>query len=71
MTDKMTEKLSELKSTYQQNELVILDLYRRKETLMEQLEKVKEEIKDANNHQAGVAREIQDLQALLKTDDKT
>jgi|GEM_PF-1061208 len=71
MTDKMTEKLSELKSTYQQNELVILDLYRRKETLMEQLEKVKEEIKNANNHQAGVAREIQDLQTLLKEDDKT
>ena len=71
MTDKITEKLLELKSTYQQNELVILDLYRRKETLMEQLEKLKEEIKNANNHQAGIAREIQDLQALLKADDKT
>ena len=71
MNDKMTEKHNELKSTYQQNELVILDLFRKKEALVEQLEKVKEEIKDANNHQAGVAREIQDLQALLKTDDKT
>jgi len=67
----MNEKLTELKATYQQNELIILDLYRRKETLMEQLEKVKEEIKNANNHQAGVAREIQDLQTLLKADDKT
>jgi len=67
----MNDKLAELKATYQQNELIILDLYRRKETLMEQLEKVKEEIKNANNHQAGVAREIQDLQILLKEDDKT
>jgi len=67
----MNEKLTELKATYQQNELIILDLYRRKETLMEQLEKLKEEIKNANNHQAGVAREIQDLQVLLKADDKT
>jgi len=71
MIDKITEKLSELKSTYQQNELVILDLYRRKETLADQQEKVKEEIRNANNHQAGVAREIQDLQILVKADDKT
>jgi len=71
MIDKITERLSELKSTYQQNELVILDLYRRKETLADQQEKVKEEIRNANNHQAGVAREIQDLQILVKADDKT
>jgi chromosome segregation ATPase len=61
----ISEKLRELQSTYQQNEMVILDLYRRKETLLEQLEKLKEEIKNANNHQAGVAREIQDLQAIF------
>jgi chromosome segregation ATPase len=67
--NKISEKLKELQSTYQQNELVILDLYRRKETLLEQLEKLKEEIKNANNHQAGVAREIQDLQDLLKADE--
>jgi hypothetical protein len=65
----ISEKLRELQLTYQQNELVILDLYRRKETMVEQLEKVKEEINNANNHQAGVAREIQDLQALLKADE--
>jgi len=71
MNDKMTEKLNELKSTYQQNELVILDLFRKKEALVEQLEKIKEEIRNANNHQAGVAREIQDLQVLLKADEKS
>jgi len=61
----MKEKLNELKSTYQQNELLILELYRKKEALSEQLEKVKTEIKDANNHQAGLAREIQDMEGMI------
>jgi len=62
----MNEKIIELKNTYQQNELLILEMYRRKENLIEQLEKLKVEIKDANNHQAGLAREIQDMEGLIE-----
>jgi len=61
----MNEKLLDLKSTYQQNELLILEMYRKKENLLEQLEKLKTEIKEANNHQAGLAREIQDMQTII------
>ena len=61
----MKEKLLELKSTYQQNDLLILEMYRRQENLIEQLEKLKTEIKEANNHQAGLAREIQDMEGMI------
>jgi len=61
----MNEKILELKNTYQQNELLILEMYRKKESLVDQFEKLKVEIKDANNHQAGLAREIQDMESML------
>jgi hypothetical protein len=61
----MNEKLTELKNTYKQNELVILGLYRRRDELLSQLEKIETEIKESNNHQAGLAREIQDVDGLL------
>jgi hypothetical protein len=61
----MNEKLTELKNTYKQNELIILSLYRKRDELSAQLEKVETEIKESNNHQAGLAREIQDVDGLL------
>jgi hypothetical protein len=61
----MNEKLTELKNTYKQNELIILSLYRKRDELLSQLEKIETEIKESNNHQAGLAREIQDVDGLL------
>jgi len=62
----MKEKLDELKSTYQQNELFILGLYRKRDELSSQLEKIQQEIKESNNHQAGLAREIQDMEGVIE-----
>ncbi len=62
----MNEKIVELKAIYQQNALLILDMYRKQETLSEQLEKLKVEIKEANNHQAGLAREIKDMEGMIE-----
>jgi len=61
----MNEKIIELKNTYQQNELLILGLYRKRDELSSQLEKIQQEIKESNNHQAGLAREIQDMESIV------
>ena len=59
-------KLDELKSVYQQNENSILGLYRKLETSRKQVEDCERQIREGNNHQQGVLREIEDLQKLIQ-----
>ena len=59
-------KLDELKSVYQQNENSILGLYRKLETSRKQVEDCERQIREGNNHQQGVLREIEDLQKIIQ-----
>ena len=59
-------KLDELKSVYQQNENSILGLYRKLETSRKQVEDCERQIREGNNHQQGVLREIEDLQKFIQ-----
>ena len=63
-------KLDELKSVYQQNENSILGLYRKLETSRKQVEDCERQIREGNNHQQGVLREIEDLQSLMNESEK-
>ena len=63
-------KLDELKSVYQQNENTLLGLYRKLETARKQVEDCERQIREGNNHQQGVLREIEDLQKLIQEPEK-
>ena len=63
-------KLDELKSVYQQNENTLLGLYRKLETASKQVEDCERQIREGNNHQQGVLREIEDLQNLIQEPEK-
>ena len=63
-------KLDELKSVYQQNENTLLGLYRKLETARKQVEDCERQIREGNNHQQGVLREIEDLQKLIQASEK-
>ena len=58
-------KLTELQAVYQQNELTILGLYRQMENARKQVEDTERQIQNANSHQQGVQREIDDLKRML------
>ena len=58
-------KLAELQTVYQQNELTILGLYRQMENARKQVEDTERQIQNANSHQQGVQREIDDLKRML------
>ena len=58
-------KLAELQAVYQQNELTILGLYRQLEAARKQVEDNERQIQNANAHQQGVQREIEDLKRML------
>ena len=58
-------KLAELQTVYQQNELTILGLYRQMESARKQVEDNERQILNANAHQQGVQREIDDLKKML------
>ena len=58
-------KLTELQAVYQQNELTILGLYRQLENGRKQVEDSERQIQNANAHQQGVQREIDDLKRML------
>ena len=58
-------KLAELQAVYQQNELTILGLYRQLEAARKQVEDSERQIQNANAHQQGVQREIEDLKRML------
>ena len=58
-------KLTELQAVYQQNELTILGLYRQLEAARKQVEDSERQIQNANAHQQGVQREIEDLKRML------
>ncbi len=60
-------KLAELQTVYQQNELTILGLYRQLETARRQVEDTERQIQNANSHQQGVQREIEDLKKMVAT----
>ena len=63
-------KLDELRSVYQQNENSILGLYRKLGAARMQVEDCERQIRDGNNHQQGVLREIEDLQNLIQEPEK-
>ena len=63
-------KLDELRSIYQQNENSILGLYRKLETSRKQVEDCERQIREGNNHQQGVLREMEDLQKIIQTAEK-
>ena len=58
-------KLAELQAVYQQNELTILGLYRQLEAARKQVEDSERQIQNANAHQQGVQREIDDMKKML------
>ena len=58
-------KLAELQTVYQQNELTILGLYRQLESARKTVEDTERQIQNANAHQQGVQREIDDLKKML------
>ncbi len=58
-------KLAELQAVYQQNELTILGLYRQLENGRKQVEDAERQIQNANAHQQGVQREIDDIKKML------
>ena len=62
-------KLDELKSVYQQNENSILGLYRKLETSRKQVKDCERQIREGNNHQQGILREIDDLQKFIQEPD--
>ena len=59
-------KLDELKSVYQENENTILGLYRKREEARKQVDDCDRQIREGNNHQQGILREIEDLQKLIQ-----
>ena len=63
-------KLDELKSVYQQNENTLLGLYRKLEEARKQFEDCERQIREGNNHQQGVLREIEDLQKIIQHQEK-
>ena len=64
--ENITEKLDELKSVYQDNENTIIGLYRNMETAQKQVKDFKMEILRANEHQAGLRREIEDFEKIIQ-----
>ena len=64
--ENITEKLDELKSVYQDNENTIIGLYRNMETAQKQVKDYKNEILRANEHQAGLRREIEDFEKIIQ-----
>ena len=66
MMENITQKLDELKSVYQENENTIIGLYRNLETSQKQVEDYKMEILRANEHQAGLRREIEDFEKIIQ-----
>ena len=64
--ENITEKLDELKSVYQDNENTIIGLYRNLETSQKQVKDFKMEILRANEHQAGLRREIDDFEKIIQ-----
>ena len=58
-------KLAELQAVYQQNEITILGLYRQMESARKTVEDNERQILNANAHQQGVQREIDDLKKML------
>ena len=64
--ENITEKLDELKSVYQDNENTIIGLYRNLETAQKQVKDFKMEILRANEHQAGLRREIEDFEKIIQ-----
>ena len=64
--ENITQKLDELKSVYQENENTIIGLYRNLETSQKQVEDYKMEILRANEHQAGLRREIEDFEKIIQ-----
>ena len=54
-----------MQAVYQQNELTILGLYRQLENARKQVEDSERQIQNANAHQLGVKREIEDLKRML------
>ncbi len=64
-------KLAELQTVYQQNELTILGLYRQLENARKTAEDCERQIQNANAHQQGVQREIDDLKRMLAPSKQT
>ena len=64
--EEITEKLDELRTVYQENENTILGLYRNLEGVKKQVKDYRMEILRANEHQAGLKREIEDLQKIIQ-----
>ena len=58
-------KLTELQTVYQQNEMTVLGLYRQMENARKTVEDSERQILNANAHQQGVQREIDDLKKML------
>ena len=58
-------KLAELQTVYQQNEMTILGLYRQMESARKTTDDCERHIQNANAHQQGVQREIDDLKKML------
>ena len=58
-------KMAELQSVYQQNEITVLGLYRQMESARKTADDCERQIQNANAHQQGVQREIDDLKKML------
>ena len=64
-TEKLQTKLAELQAVYNQNEMAILGLYRNLENARKQVEDTERQIRNANSHQQGLQREIDDLKKMI------
>ena len=62
----ITEKLDELRTVYQENENTILGLYRNLEGVKKQVKDYRMEILRANEHQAGLRREMEDFEKIIQ-----
>ena len=58
-------KLAELQTVYNQNELTVLGLYRQLESARKQVDDCERQIQNANAHQQGLMREIEDLKKMV------
>ena len=63
----LTAKLQELETVYNENEMTILGLYRNLENARKQVDDNERQIRNANAHQQGLQREIDDLRKMMAT----
>ena len=66
----LTAKLQELETVYNENEMTILGLYRNLENARKQVDDNERQIRNANVHQQGLQREIDDLKKIVITHKK-